>query len=272
MKNFIALIIVVCLCLLANAANSAPKNLDALKKAAESGDPLAQYEYAEEFAWNGDGMAAAMPWYEKSAAAGNPYAQTAVLNYRLSRAKDSEEKILAAECPKFKEVINVLEKDRSAEGLYNLADIYENETCVKNDEGKAKSLYMEAAEKGQAAAQLRLARIYKEEKDPAQMMHWYIAAMNNGMNVAPVEIAQCYYNGNCGVEKDLARAEEYAGTAEKMNGRSNRMKLGMLYYGGKGGFPKNPARGRAIIEKVAAEGFAPAQKWLAKHPAGSDGK
>jgi localization factor PodJL len=156
-----------------------PASERALRNAATSGNPAAQYEVGQRYA-NGDGMAQdlsqAAYWYNQAADQGLAIAQ------------------------------------------YRLAALYEKGRGVPQDDGKARVWYEKAAAQGNVKAMHNLAVIYAEGRGTRQdfttASRWFGEAADFGLGDSQYNLAILQERG-LGVKQDLAAAYKWLSIAAK---------------------------------------------------------
>jgi TPR repeat protein len=157
------------------------KALPMLRRAAEAGDPIAQFEIGLRHDL-GEGTALdyrqAMAWYEKSAAQGHPPAQHNIgVLYEHGQGVAQDSKQAAAWYEK-----------AAAKGLATsqaaLGSLYEQGRGVEKDLKKALELFTKAADAGLPDAQNQLGIMYIEgegaDKDPVEAFKWWTLAAQKG--------------------------------------------------------------------------------------------
>lgn len=162
----------LCLIVLLGASivSAQSTNVDSIRKAAEHGDPIAQFNLGTAYE-TGDGVQKdheqAIAWYQKAADQGNRYAQT-MIGYS-----------------------------------------YEIGYGVPQDFGQAASWFKKAAEQGEAAAQALLGYSYGAGKglpqDYQQALSWYRKAADQGDSLGQAFLGSAYFEGQ-GVTKDYVEA------------------------------------------------------------------
>lgn len=239
---------------------------EARKKAEKSNSPEDWYEYAEYLGYIGGGYKEAIPWYEKSASQGNPYAKIAMAEFKFSKIQPGTPEDIELQkklCPEILSITDKLQSNNSPQDAYNLASLYEGGICVKEDAKKAFDLNLYAAKNNIGPAQLRTARNYREQNNAEQMLYWYEKALANGIPAASYELAEAYFNGDV-VEKNPKKAMEYVQKAIDTDSVQAFAAVGHAFLKGSRGFPTDEARGRALLEKAAERGHIPSQKLLQK--------
>ena len=182
-------------------------------KAAEQGDELAMYNLGVCYQY-GDGvpkdLSMARQWYQKAADKGH------------SGAKKPMEEIAKEEA-----------ETADAAALYNKGDEYYNQSNYT----EAVKYYRQAAEKGNADAQLQLGYCYETGKGLAEnateAFKWYRKAAEQGNRIAQSNLSNCYKNG-IGITKDYNEAVKWARKSADQGYSRGQNQLGNLYYFGQG--------------------------------------
>jgi TPR repeat protein len=106
---------------------------------------------------------------------------------------------------------------------------------------EAAKIYAWAAEKGVAAAQVRLGQMYAKglgvEQNMREAVRLYELAAKQGEAAGQAELAQILANGNAVVAKDVARARELAQASAKQGNAKGQVLLGIMLSEGWGGAP-----------------------------------
>ncbi|WP_301860533.1 hypothetical protein [uncultured Megasphaera sp.] len=256
------------------------------RKAAEQGDPSAQYELGKLYA-NGDGSrfpnAEAVKWYRESAEQGNPSAQYALgtcydngyfngdefeyskeeavkwyrkaaeqgnpfAQYALSQCEDDDEE--AAEwCRKAAELgLADAQSDLGQRYLYGLG--------VEPSDKEGVKWYRKAAEQGDDDAQWYLGNFYMDGTGVAQNskegVKWYRKAAEQGNSLAQYDLGECYGHGY-GVEQSNEEAVKWYRKAAEQRNLDAEIKLGDCYYNG-WGIEQNHEEAVKWYRKVAEQG------------------
>jgi TPR repeat protein len=186
-----------CLVLLVLLASPAwaisEEELAATRTAAESGDPMAQFNLALAYhmgTWVEADMVEALDWYTRAAEGGLVDAQ------------------------------------------YNLGFIFEQGEGVPVDLAAATHWYRLAAEQGLAAAQFHLAELYDSgragEQNDQEAANWYQMAAQQNYAAAKFNLANMYAAGR-GVERDLGEAARLFREAAEQGEIGAHCNLGNLY-------------------------------------------
>ena len=135
----------------------------------------------------------------------------------------------------------------SAEALYQKG----NEYYKKSDFAEAVKYYRQAAEKGNANAQLQLGYCYDKGKGVQQnyeeAFKWFKKSAEQGDKIAQSNLAYCY-SGGLGVTKDYTEAVKWARKSANQGYAVAECRLGNYYYHGQG----------------VAKDYAEAVKWYRK--------
>lgn len=238
-----------------------------LRKAAEAGNAADQYKYADELAWSGMYGKEAREWYEKAASQGNACAKVSLVRHQIGDAGRDARKIKELQsrlCPDLKPSIEELEKDKSAEAAYNLADLYEAGICVKRDEKKGREYLEKASRENHDRAQFMLANELRRSNDSTgRFLELYEKSFKNGFPIAGIELAGCYFSGR-GTEKNEAKADEVVKQLLELKDSGVTGIVGLAFYRGRMGFPENQERGKKLLGEAAESGNAQAEKFLKK--------
>ena len=201
-----------------------------VKKAAEQGDALAQYELGRHYSQGkgvGQDYAAAVKWYRRAAEQEHGMAQ------------------------------------------YCLGACYANGTGAEQDDVKAAEWYRKAAEQGtsDAHAQYHLGYCFANgigtEKDLAEAAKWYLKAAQKGHGIAQYRLGACYANGTGAEQDDVKAAEWYRKAAWQEHGMAQ-YRLGGCYANGTG-VEQDEIEAAKWYRSAAEKGYAAAQaelKWL----------
>jgi uncharacterized protein len=119
-----------------------------------------------------------------------------------------------------------------------------------------------AAERGDAAAQVDLGRMYLSgqgmPKNPAEAVKWYRQAAERGNTIAQFSLGSLYFNGQ-GVPGDYAEAAKWYRKAAEQGDAPAQCILGDMYSEGKG-VPKNDAEAAKWYRKAADQGYEEAKR------------
>lgn len=228
--------------------------------ASASSEAEALFKKAEEMEWgNAGGSTKEIDQaYEKAALAGNPYAILYITHIKkFYAAEKNEEELKNVWCPKAREFVEVCEKDQKIKGSetpYQLALYYSNGACVPRDRAKSLGYAMMAARNGSAKAMGNFGKIERSFlKNPEAAFTWFEKAANADSLLGKVYLAGCYFGG-LGVAKDDKKANEIADQVAASNNMNAIHMMALKFLDGEDSFPKDEARGRALLEKAAANG------------------
>ena len=132
-------------------------------------------------------------------------------------------------------------------------------------EAKAKELAFEkakeAAEKGDASAQLRLGEMYDNgdgiPKDGAEAFNWYKKAAAQGNSTAQFDLGLSYHDGD-GVAKNYAEAIRWYRKSAEQGEAAAQYNLGLMFDKGEG-VSSDPAEAIGWYHKAALQGDTSAQ-------------
>ena len=184
-----------------------------LMKAAEEGDPLAQYKLAERYN-EGDGIeqdeGKAVEWFLKAANQGLAQAQCELARHYL--LKDSVR--LAQKW------LDKAVKQGNAEAIRLLGTCYEDGDFDEVDYEKAMEYYLMAAVKGHARSMYDVGRMYDDgkgvEKDSAKAAEWFVKGAERGDMRSAYALAKKYLFGD-GIEEDEDKARELLERVDKLD-------------------------------------------------------
>lgn len=92
---------------------------------------------------------------------------------------------------------------------------------------------MEAAERGDAVAQMKVGLAYDRMQDFETAAHWYALAAEQGLSEAQNNLGVMYKDGQ-GVEQDYMEAARWFRLAAEQGNTLAQLNLGWLYHAGKG--------------------------------------
>ena len=148
----------------------------------------------------------------------------------------------------------------SAEALYQKG----NEYYKKSDFAEAVKYYRQAAEKGNANAQLQLGYCYDKGKGVQQnyeeAFKWFKKSAEQGYDVAENRLGTYYYKGK-GVAKDYRLAVYWFRMSAEHGNRDSMYNLGLCYQYGNG-VSKDLSQARRWYQKAADQGDTDAKKKL----------
>jgi len=137
--------------------------------------------------------------------------------------------------------------------------------AAQHDLSKARGLFAEAAQAGDARAQFNLGRMYLRgeggPRDDAQALLWSEKAADQGLPGAQYDVGRIYDQG-LGVRRDPERAAAWYEKAAGHGFSSAQVSLADLYVAGRGA-PFNPQRAAELYGAAAEQGDADAQFKLA---------
>jgi len=138
---------------------------------------------------------------------------------------------------------------------------YEKGDGVPKDSTKAVALYRKAAEKGDAAGEYHLGRMYRDgegvQRDAAQAAQWFTKSAQQNNSDAQNELGMMYQRGQGERPDDNEAASWYRKSAEQGNGTAQ-YNLAWLYDHGRG-VPKDAAMAADWYRKSAGRGNALAE-------------
>ena len=139
--------------------------------------------------------------------------------------------------------------------------------CVPTKEGRAGGIeaLTLAALVGNAYAQTLLGRLYNQgegvPKDKVRARQLWEQAAEAGNAEAPFMLGFLYFSGEGGVAENKAKTVELWEQAAEAGNADAQFMLGRLYHTGEG-IAENKERARELWEKAAAAGNSDAQSWL----------
>lgn len=204
---------------------SAAEDTAALKKRAEAGDAVAQYNLGVCYA-KGEGVAKdeveAVKWCRKAAEQGHAHAQ-----YSLGVCYAIGEGVPKNEVEAAKWYRKAAEQGHVSSQV-NLGVCYHKGEGVPKDEAEAVKWFRKAAEQGDAKAQYNLGLQYDNgegvPKDKVEAVKWYRKAAEQGVVNAQYNLGLCSANGE-GVPKDDVEALAWfnlAASSGDENAKTNR--------------------------------------------------
>jgi TPR repeat protein len=136
---------------------------------------------------------------------------------------------------------------------------------AQHDLPKARELFIQAAQAGNARAQFNLGRMYRRgeggPRDYAQALTWSEKAADQGIPAAQYDLGRTYDQG-LGVRRDATRATAWYEKAAARGFSSAQVSLGDLYAAGRDA-PFDLKRAAALYGAAAEQGDADAQFKLA---------
>ena len=205
-----------------------------LKEKAESGDMVAQYQYANSLTnWHPkeDDYKQAVVWLRKSAEQGYAPAQCS-LGYHYWAGKGINQNFEQA----------VLWYRKAAEqgnetAQFNLGVCYANGQGVTRSDYNAFTWYKKAAEQGYKNAEYSLGKAYYYGKGTTEnnrlAFEWFSKAAAQKHSGAMYFLGECYSHGH-GVAKDMAKAVEWFEKGADDSDTSSQYALALLYLKGDG--------------------------------------
>ena len=157
---------------------------------------------------------------------------------------------------------------RSKKAHYILGEMYLYGEHIEKDYAKALKLLSYSSERGHKNSQRYVGDIYYYgygvKRDLEKARYWYLKSAESGNNVACSQLGDIFFYGE-GVEKDIDKAFYYHKKAADA-GRAYDQFM-MRYYFFYETFKKynNYAQGKEYLEKAAEQGYAPAQRELARY-------
>lgn len=241
----------------------------ALRKAADKGDPKAQYELAEAYFGNNsrakpdkslseaEAKAEAIRLFKKSAENGFPKAQN-----ELGECYERGDGVPKDQSEAVKWYIKAAEQGY-AKAQKNLGHRYSKGEGVEKDLVEAANWYRKAAEQGNDSAQWFLGFCYLNGEgvsvDEVEAIKWFRKSAELGNNFARVSLGECYAKG-LGVRKDNAEALKWFQKAAKDN-QYEALRIGEKFLHG-WGIEKNTVEAVNFFRKAAEVGNAKAQFYL----------
>jgi len=129
---------------------------------------------------------------------------------------------------------------------------------------KNPAIQRERAEQGDAAAQIRLAKMLRNgkgvDKGSEEAAKWFLAAAEQGRKVAQDYLGDMYYDGE-GVPQDYLAAENWYRKAAAKGYKPSQYSLAYLFYYGEG-VKKNYVEAAKWFRKAAEQGHKRAQDYL----------
>ena len=191
------------------------RKIEDLRRAAERGDPKAQFDLASCYA-GGDGIkqdkSEVAKWLRKSAEQGYAEAQCCLGLLYANGVGVSLDKTEA-----LKWISKAAKQDHPL-ALCNLAQGYVAGDGVPQDLSEAVRLYRKSAELGLAEAQFQLGVAYANglcvAQDWYEAANWYRKAAEQGHSKAQLALGLCYQTG-LGVNKNVAEASKWISESKK---------------------------------------------------------
>lgn len=235
------------------------------RRAAEQGDATAQYVLGAMYI-NGRGVtkdyAQAANWFRMAAEQGNASAQNE-LGF-LYGAGHGVPLDVAQSVAWYRKAA----EQGDAVAQFNLGVAYDNGRGVPVDEAQAVTWFRKAAEQGNAPAQFNLGVAYEKgrgvARDDAQAAAWYIKAAEQGIAGAQTNLGVMYENGR-GVVRDDAQAVDWYTKAAGQGSASAQNNLGNMYLEGRGGLAESVETAITLQAQAARQGDEVAIKNLEKN-------
>jgi TPR repeat protein len=197
----------------------------------------------------------AVPDLKRAAEQGEPSAQ-----YYLGRLYQ-EGKTLGKDQAEAERWIASAAAQGLAEAQNRMGSMYENGVGVAKDERRGLEYYQKAARTGLAKAQFNLALIYEAgrvvSKDQAEALKLYRLAAEQGQARAQNSIGNCYLTG-AGVPKDFKEAVRWFRQSAEQGEALGEANLGYMYDHGLG-VPKDRHQAELWVGKAAEQKLAAAQ-------------
>lgn len=158
--------------------------------------------------------AAAEVFFQKSAEAGNVYAQYELAMLWLNdETKDTDKAV---------SLLTESADGGNVTAQYALGKLYLEGEVIQKDVLRAEKLFLKAAEQGNAFAQYQLGKLYlggedSVKKDTGKAVWWLEKSAEQNNSFAQYQLGNLYLNGD-GVPKDISKAESYLlASAEQEN-------------------------------------------------------
>ena len=214
-------------------------------RAAENGDASAQLTVAATYDLGDDecgvkpNKAEAQKWYQRAAKSNSGTTQekkTAQLGLEAQKLQDASQKI--AEAMK-----------------------YDTGDGAPQDKAKAREIYRQLAEEGNASGQFLLGLSYDhDDENYSEAMKWYLKAAEQGDHQAQASIGDLYRDGK-GVEQNFPEAVKWYRKAAEQDDMFAQYHLALIYDKGLG-MPQDKAEAFKWYKKSSEKGFAMAQNNL----------
>jgi TPR repeat protein len=212
--SYIAIVLLAAAIAVSMATQTDARLFWVVKRVAERGDPLAQYDLAVLYA-NGKGVASneveSLRWIKKAAENGEPKSQNVLGLYCTT----GEHGVPKNEM----EAVRLFRKSAEqgwAEGEFNFAACYLKGRGVEKDVGEAVKWLRTAANQGHANAQYHLAYVYltgvRGETNQAEAVVWLRKAADSGLGIAEFNLGMAYATG-AGVAQDYVQSHKWVSLA-----------------------------------------------------------
>ncbi len=198
--------------------------------------------------------------FEKSASAGNVYAQYALAMLWLhDDTKDVGKAV---------ELLEKATEGENAMAQYALGKLYLTGEVVDKDVIKAETLLLQSAEHDNAYAQYRLGKLYLDGADPIpkdvdKALTWLQKSAEQNNPFAQYTLGKLYLDSDV-VAKDVVKAEELLLQSAEQGNASAQYRLGKLYLDGMDPIQKNVDESLAWLQKAADQDNPFAQYTLGK--------
>ena len=239
-------------------------DLMTLLKAAEQGNPYAQYNIGLRYAQGegiGQNLEVAAKWYLKAAEQGHTEAQCSLgICYVKGEGieKNPEEAV---------KWFRKAAEQGNPRGQCNLGLSYAQGLVVMKNPAEAIKWFRKSAEQGYARGQFNLGFSYATgrgvEKNPTEAVKWYRMAAEQGLNFAQLQLGICYKYGS-GVEKNLGEAVSWFRKSAEQGHSGAQCNLGICYDNGEG-VEKDPVEAIKWFKKAVEQGDKIAQYQLGLH-------
>lgn len=217
------------------------KYCNILEKRAESGEldaimilAMMYSKGAENFPQN---LVKARQWFEKAAEKGDPTAQYHVATmYATGLGGGKDEKKASEWFSKAREVMSVRANNNDAKAAFWVGQMYFQGLGVDVDYKKAFEYFMKSAESGYLRSELIVAFLYREgkgcERDEKKSVEWFKKAAEQKDLGAIMEVALAYQEGK-GVEKNAEEARKWLEKGVKLGDPYAMRALAIMYEDGK---------------------------------------
>ena len=149
----------------------------------------------------------------------------------------------------------------NAKAQNNLAALYATGSeGVEKNEAEARKWLRKAAEQGVPLAQDNLGLMLARAGDK-EAIKWFEKSAEQGLLSAQLHLANLFYNGGNGVERDYAQAARWMRQAAEQKSTWAQNILGVMYLNGFG-VPRDPAEAMDWFRRGAEQGDAKAQSNL----------
>lgn len=152
----------------------------------------------------------------------------------------------------------------------SLGILYQTGAGVDRDMAKAMENFHAAARQGYAPAQHLLGVIYVNgapgvPRDPKLAVAYFREAAAQQFHPAEAALGWAYSEGQGGLSQNPEEAARLFGKAAAGQDAEGQYRLGYVTFQGKG-VKKDPTAARTLMRASAAQGYAPALRWLNGHP------